>query len=66
MPEVGGDLAYYFEDFEPQSMKEVYDKGMKDFRENKPILVRKLKERSLLFSWENAAKEYLEVYKNLL
>ena len=47
-------------------MKEVYDKGMKDFRENKPILVRKLKERSLLFSWENAAKEYLEVYKNLL
>ncbi len=66
LPEVGGDLAYYFEDFEPHSMKEVYDKGMKDFRENKPILVRKLKERSLLFSWENAAKEYLEVYKNLL
>ena len=66
LPEVGGDLAYYFEDFGPQSMKEVYEKGMKHFRENEPHLVSKLKERSLLFSWENAAKEYLEVYKNLL
>lgn len=66
LPEVGGDLASYFDDFDPNSMKEVFEKGMKEFEANSSVLGKKLKERSKLFSWENAAKKHLEVYKSLL
>lgn len=63
LPEIGGDVAYYFSDFEPASMKELFNQGMHDFiSQNKKI---KTKERANFFSWNNAANQYLEIYKNV-
>jgi len=63
LPEVGGDVAYYFDDFDPHCMKEVFEKGMNRYQCEKPK--QKIIERVKGFSWNKAAKEYLEVYRQL-
>ena len=64
LPEIGGDHAYYFESFETEAMKNVFINGLKDYKENN-------RTHSIInwaeqFTWEKAAKEYIEVYKSLL
>jgi hypothetical protein len=34
LPEVGGTVAYYFENFEPNHMQNVLENGLKDFHDN--------------------------------
>jgi glycosyltransferase involved in cell wall biosynthesis len=63
LPEIGGDVAYYFDSFEQEGMRQTLKAGLEDYQKNKPQ--EKIRERSQLFSWETAAKEYLEVYKSL-
>lgn len=64
LPEVGGDMAYYFDNFEPSCMKEVFEKGMHHFECTQPS--KKIIERAKSFSWEKAVSEYLEVYRQFL
>lgn len=63
LPEIGGDDAYYFRNFEARHMADVFLAGMKDFTPEKK---ERLKERSKIFDWEKAAKEYLRIYQELL
>ena len=61
--EIGGDAAYYFRDFDPQSMRDVFDRGMTDFQSaGKPDLIRT---QAFLFNWDRAALEYLRIYRQL-
>ncbi|HMG68836.1 MAG TPA: glycosyltransferase family 1 protein [Chitinophagaceae bacterium] len=64
LPEIGGDVAYYFDNFDPACMKEVFEKGMHHYECNQPL--KKIKERAKSFSWEKAVSEYLEVYRQFL
>ena len=64
LPEIGGDEAYYFDDFSPENVDEIFENGMKDF-ENDLTKPEKLKNRAAKFSWKKAAEEYLELYLNL-
>ena len=48
LPEIGGDDAYYFKNFEAESMKDVFISGMKDFTPEKKS---RLISRSKLFVW---------------
>ncbi|MBF0695251.1 MAG: glycosyltransferase family 4 protein [Flavobacterium sp.] len=66
LPEIGGDLANYWEDFDPQYMASVFNRGMAEFETNAELIVPKLIARSNEFTWENAAKQYFEVYRDLL
>ncbi|MCX2586136.1 glycosyltransferase family 4 protein [Pedobacter sp. MR22-3] len=64
LPEVGGDAAYYFDSFEPESMQKVFYNGMKDFEErnrNQEMILQAEK-----FSWERAANQYLNLYEETL
>jgi glycosyltransferase involved in cell wall biosynthesis len=63
LPEIGSDCAYYFEDFEPQNMQQVFARSLVHY-ENLPSQQR-IKERAVSFSWTNAAKDYLKIYKGL-
>jgi len=64
LPEVGGDVAYYFENFEPEHMQEVFNKGMQDFNARKPVdAIIKQAEK---FSWENSANQYFALYEECL
>jgi glycosyltransferase involved in cell wall biosynthesis len=65
LPEIGGDLAYYFENFEENHLFSVFKNGMIDFNQN-PQKVELSKNHAAQFSWENAAKAYFEVYQNLM
>ena len=63
LPEIGGDAAFYWEDFDPIYMKEKLFEKLSYFENNKALQKEKLLERSLFFDWEKAAKEYLECYR---
>lgn len=64
LPEIGGTEAYYWSNFEPESMADVFTKGLKDFNADveKP---QRTKDWAQQFSWKNAAKAYLKLYENL-
>ncbi|MFA4867300.1 MAG: glycosyltransferase family 1 protein [Pedobacter sp.] len=63
LPEIGADAAYYFDDFEAESMQEVLKKGLIDFSSGN--MTQKAKERAAHFSWDETAKSYLKLYKTL-
>jgi len=63
-PEIGGEVAYYFDNFEPTCMKEVFENGMQHYHCNHPE--EKIKERAKCFSWGKATSEYLNVYRQFL
>ena len=64
LPEVGGDAAYYFNNFDPADMQKVFEAGMYDYTShNRAPVIRQHADR---FSWDKAAREYLDVYSNCL
>jgi glycosyltransferase involved in cell wall biosynthesis len=64
LPEIGGDVAFYFKSFDPGHMREVLYDGLQYFQKNG--LAQKIKERSTHFNWKEKAKQYKEVYYSLL
>ncbi len=62
LPEIGGDDAFYFENFEPTHMRNVFLKGINEFSEDKKS---RLIQRAQMFDWGKAAKSYLEIYNRL-
>lgn len=65
LPEVGGKEAYYFENFDPESMAQTLDEGLRDFNQN-PLRQERLRRRAAMFSWPSVANEYWELYKGLV
>lgn len=63
LPEVGGDAAYYFENFEPEHMARVLAAGQADFKQGGAERVRR---HAAQFTWERAAAAYLALYRRFL
>jgi len=63
LPEIGADAAYYFDSFEAESMKELFQRGMKDFDNHHPI--DQIKQRAAFFNWDKAASSYLNIYRQI-
>lgn len=66
LPEIGGTKSFYWENFEAQYMASVFVEGMTKFENNKDMFTAEYINRSQQFTWENAAKQYIEVYKSIL
>ncbi len=64
LPEIGGDCAYYFDNFDPEHMRNVLENSLADYKKNLPV--EKIKTRGRSFSWETAAIQYLNVYRTLM
>jgi glycosyltransferase involved in cell wall biosynthesis len=64
LPEIGGDVAFYFDEFNPQYVNNVFEKGMDTF--NKNGLANKIIERGKQFDWKQKAEQYVAVYRSLL
>ena len=64
LPEIGGAIAYYFNDFEAENMAEIISEGIEDFQD------KNRKEESIKwsnqFTWEESAKLYKEVYLEVI
>lgn len=63
LPEIGGDVSFYFRDFQPDHMEEVFNIGMSRYANED--FQHKLKERALSFNWHKSARKYLDVYRSL-
>lgn len=63
LPEIGGDMAYSFEHFDPAHMQDVFEKGMQHYTQTQPA--EKIKKRALQFNWADAGKAYLAIYREL-
>lgn len=66
LPEIGGNLAFYFNDFSAAAMKKTYDEGIAIFNLDKENYASQLKEKALGFSYKNMAESYENLYKSLL
>ena len=65
LPEIGSDKAFYFNyDFDRHLMKEAFNSGMEDFRSGK-ITAEEISSYARTFSWDKAASQYIEIYKQL-
>jgi glycosyltransferase involved in cell wall biosynthesis len=64
LPEIGGNVAFYFNNFEPGHMLEVFNSGLFEYQKNG--LQHKIISRGNDFSWEEKAVEYLKVYRSML
>ena len=63
LPEIGGDVSFYFHDFNAEHVRQVFHDGMELYNANG--LRKKIKARSYNFNWHTAAREYLDVYRSL-
>ena len=64
LPEIGGDAADYFDDFEPQDMKHVVQLGLQ--RHMLPGRADAIRLHAAQFDWDRAAASYLALYRRLL
>jgi len=63
LPEIGGDAAYYFDSFEPQKMQACFTNSLEHFKNFGDS--EKVKQRAAFFDWNNAAKQYIDIYRQL-
>lgn len=63
LPEIGGDAAFYFLSFDDDHMQQVFYEGMQRYNSNG--MSEKIMKRSMEFSWERSAAEYLKIYQSL-
>jgi glycosyltransferase involved in cell wall biosynthesis len=63
LPEIGGEEAYYFKNFEPVNMRQTLEESLQHY--NSTNAREKIIARARSFNWDNAAKQYLEIYRTL-
>jgi glycosyltransferase involved in cell wall biosynthesis len=64
LPEVGGDAAYYFDDFDAATMRRTVRAGIaRHTTERRDALAN---EQAKRFSWSRCADEYVALYRKLL
>lgn len=61
LPEIGGDLAFYFQQDDAASMAKDYLDGMEKYQSS-PLYAQRLKDRAATFSWRKAAAAYVNLY----
>jgi glycosyltransferase involved in cell wall biosynthesis len=62
LPEVGGSVAHYFDDFEPHAMRAVVESGLRDAAGCSGAV----RAHAGRFNWEQAAAGYLRLYADAL
>lgn len=65
LPEIGGEVAFYFDDFEPQNMAMVINNGINNYKSN-PEMKTIIKNWVKQFDYHVMAKNYFNIYKKIL
>lgn len=66
LPEVGGEISFYWDNFDPEYMKKITLNALKTYSLNKAFYEEQYIKRSLSFDWDKVAQDYFEVYQFLL
>jgi glycosyltransferase involved in cell wall biosynthesis len=64
LPEIGGDAAWYFDDFDPATMRRIVEAGLQQGGD--PARVRFVEAHAAQFDWDRCADQYLSLYHRLL
>jgi glycosyltransferase involved in cell wall biosynthesis len=64
LPEIGGDAAYYFDDWAPGAMRAVVEQGLRLGAE--PARIEAVRQHARRFDWVAAADAYLALYRRLI
>jgi glycosyltransferase involved in cell wall biosynthesis len=64
LPEVGGDAAFYFDDFEPASMRACIEQGLAAHRSQQRAAT--VIEHARRFTWQACASRHVELYLRVL
>lgn len=65
LPEIGGNVCYYWHSFHAAEMIQVVREGLNDFATHREKS-NALKARASIYSWEKAAEQYLAIYKQMM
>ncbi len=66
LPEVGGNAAFYFKDFAPQSMANTVRKGLEAWNTDADGHALKTKKQASRYSWDKMVDEYIQYYLAIL
>lgn len=66
LPEIGGELAFYWDHYDPEYMAATVVQGMATFNRDRAYYEAWYVNRSKQFNWKHTAQKYLEVYQQLL
>lgn len=66
LPEVAGSAGYYWENFNPEYMAGVVKDCLQAYDEDPENYRARLQQQARKFSWQNAAKQYLDFYQQIL
>jgi glycosyltransferase involved in cell wall biosynthesis len=64
LPEIAGNVAFYFSNYEHDHMHSVFKQGMELYNQNG--LYKRIMQKGSEYDWEKKAVEYLEVYRSLM
>ncbi len=65
LPEIGGEVAYYFDDFQAESMAETIKKGILEYKSS-PEKKNEIKNWAKKFDYKVMADNYLNLYQRIL
>lgn len=66
LPEIGGEAAFYFENFIPELMAKYYLEKMCFFHQNKTVLEQKIKNQAAKYEKSKMVEGYLDIYHRVL
>ncbi len=66
LPEIGGDLANYWDHYDPEYMAQILEYGLDAFSKDASALTDRSIARAASFNWNRAAEQYYNVYQTLL
>lgn len=65
LPEIGGEVAFYWNDLSPKPMAETVRKQMADF-DATPSYSNQLKQNAARFNWEDCVAQYIKYYLEII
>ena len=65
LKEIGDRFAFFWENFDPQEMVNIYEKGVDQFNSNENFKMEQLRYANS-FTWEKNVQQYLKIYQQLL
>ncbi len=65
LPEVGGEVAHYWNHYDAEYMANILNKAIDDFYNNRELRTSQLIKQANKFSWSNAAQQYIDVYRTI-
>jgi Glycosyltransferase len=65
LPEIGGDSAFFFENFDEEYMSSFIKSRLSYYNENQDTLSGQIREHADSFSWESCITQYLKLYNEI-